>query len=100
MPAIFQLLWRSEWDEVGAAQDDIQVAVPIQVSDIHRQPSAPRRVGKGMRFEIHVFFCSDVFEIDETLFRGLVVIGKIGKSGNIKIPVSVKICGHSLECAV
>src|SRR6185436_11927191 len=79
------------------SEHNIQIAISIQVSDVHGVPSSGDAFRKCARFEIHP---AGILEINETFARRFLVVGKKRNRGDIEVAIAIKIARHRLDGSV
>lgn len=79
------------------AENEVEVAVAVEVGGIHGQPATVHGFGEGGGGELEV---SAVFEEDKAFAGGLAEVGEERDGGDIEVAIAIEIAGDGFEGAV
>src|ERR1041384_290313 len=85
------------WTVNERAEDDVEVPVAVEISDVHRQPAAHDAFRKSGSGEAQVAL---VLKVNKTFFGRFLVVGEKRNRRDIKIAVAIEITGHCFEDAI
>ena len=78
---------------VGRPEDDVEVAVAIDVANVHHQPAAQLRFGERPGDEIQPAL---VFQVNETLLGRVIIVWKVSNRGDVQVAIAVEVRGPGL----